>query len=77
MNLILTGVGWSFLAVWWLLTLPFRLVFGAVSLLGRLAGLAIGFALMVLGAALSAGPLLPLGALVFLVGLVLTLRSLG
>lgn len=77
MNLILTGVGWSFLAVWWILTLPFRLVFGALSLAGRLAGLAIGFALMVLGAALSAGPLYLLGAPIFLVGLVLTLRSLG
>lgn len=63
--------------VWSVLTLPFRLVFGLVALLGRLAALVLGFALMVVGAALGAGPLFPLGIPVFLIGLLIALRALG
>jgi hypothetical protein len=64
-------------AIWAVLTLPFRLVFWVAELLGRLAGLIIGFALMVVGVALWAGPLFIIGIPVFIVGLLLTLRSLG
>lgn len=62
---------------WAILTLPFRLVFGIVGLLGRLTGLAVGFSMMVAGAALSAGPLAMLGVPLFVVGLLLAMRSLG
>lgn len=64
-------------AVWFVVTLPFRLILGTISLLGRMAGLVIGFSLMVIGMALIAGPLFFIGLPLFLVGLFLTLRSLG
>jgi hypothetical protein len=60
-----------------LVVLPFRLVFLAIAWLGRLAAIAVGFCLMVIGIALWAGPLFFLGIPLFLVGLVLTLKSLG
>lgn len=63
--------------IWMILTLPFRLVFGIVGLLGRLAGLTVGFSMMVAGAALSAGPLAVLGVPLFVVGLLMAMRSLG
>ncbi len=63
--------------IWWTLTLPFRLIGGLVALFGRVVGLVLGFTLMVVGVALGAGALFPLGIPVFIVGLVLTLRSLG
>jgi hypothetical protein len=63
--------------IWTILTLPFRLVFGIVGLLGRLTGLVVGFSMMVAGAALSAGPLAMLGVPLFVVGLLLAMRSLG
>lgn len=56
---------------------PFRVVFGAVELIGRMASLVLGFVAMVGGAALLAGPYLLIGAPLFLFGLVLTLRALG
>jgi len=62
--------------IWSAVTLPFRLVFGLVELFGRLSALAIGFALMVVGVALWAGPTATLGIPMFVVGLVITLRSL-
>lgn len=74
---MLAGVGFLFSAAWWILTLPFRLVFGALSLAGRMVGVATGFALMVVGMALGAGPLYLIGVPIFLVGLLLTLRCLG
>jgi hypothetical protein len=64
-------------AAWFLLTLPFRLVFGAISLLGRLTGVAVGFALMAVGMAFCAGPFYLIGVPMFLIGLLLTLRCLG
>jgi hypothetical protein len=65
-----------FAAIWGIVTLPFRIVFGVFGLVGRLAVLAIGFSLMVLGAAMSAGPLAMLGIPVFIFGLILSMRSL-
>jgi hypothetical protein len=62
--------------LWTVVTFPFRLVFWVVELLGRIMGLVVGFALMVLGVALWAGPLFLIGIPLFIVGLLLTLRSL-
>jgi hypothetical protein len=64
-------------AIWTIVTLPFRLLIGTVELLGRLTGLVLGFALMVLGVALGAGPFFAIGIPLFIIGLLLTLRSLG
>ncbi len=66
-----------FAAIWMVLTLPFRLVAWTIGLVGRMTALAIGFVLMVVGVALGSGTLYLLGIPVFLVGLLLTLRSLG
>jgi hypothetical protein len=49
---------------------------GAIGLFGRLVAVAIGFALMVVGVALCAASLLPLGIPTFLIGLILALKSL-
>ncbi|RUL89372.1 hypothetical protein [Tautonia sociabilis] len=59
------------------MTLPFRVLASAFDLLGRLSSLALGFGLMVVGAALLAGPWMLLGAPLFGFGLLLTLRALG
>jgi hypothetical protein len=79
-----TGPAWSGLraamvvlaAVWFVVTLPIRLVFGILALLGRLAGIAVGFLLMVVGMFFLAGPFFLIGIPLFLVGIVLTLRCL-
>jgi hypothetical protein len=63
--------------VWTLVTLPLRLIFWTIAWVGRLAAILLGFSLMVVGIALWAGPLFFLGIPLFLVGLVLTLKSLG
>jgi hypothetical protein len=63
-------------ALWFVTTLPFRLVFWIIAWMGRLAALVLGFSLMVVGMALWAGPLFFIGIPLFLVGLVLTLRCL-
>jgi hypothetical protein len=59
------------------LALPFRGLALAFHLMGRLSSLLLGFLLMVVGAALLAGPLLLLGVPMFVFGLYLTLRALG
>ena len=59
------------------LTLPFRAIGWAIDGMGRLASLTLGFLLMVAGAALAAGPTMLVGAPLFLIGAVLTLRALG
>lgn len=74
---MLGAIEFLFAAVWWVLTLPFRLVFGVLSLMGRMTGVAVGFSLMVVGMALGAGPFYLIGVPMFLVGLLLTLRCLG
>ncbi len=75
--IVLQWLGRLFAVAWWLLTLPFRLVGLLVALLGRMLGLGLGFALMVLGVALGAGSLYIVGIPVFIVGLILTVRSVG
>ena len=62
--------------LWWIATLPFRLLVGTVKLLGRATAFVLGFVLMVVGVALCAGPLFLIGIPVFVVGLLLTLRAL-
>ncbi|MHB1562201.1 MAG: hypothetical protein ACYC61_32540 [Isosphaeraceae bacterium] len=69
-------VGMGFLGLWFLVTLPFRLVFWTLALLGRITGIAIGFSLMVVGMFFLAGPFFLIGIPLFLVGIVLTLRCL-
>ncbi len=64
-------------AAWFLVALPFRLVFWLIALLGRITGVVIGFSLMVAGMFFLAGPFFLIGIPLFLVGLVLTLRCLG
>ncbi len=64
-------------AIWDLITLPFRVLIGIIGVLGRLAGIILGFSLMVVGMALWAGPLFILGIPLFIIGLLLTLRCLG
>jgi hypothetical protein len=66
-----------FRVLWLILTFPFRLVGWLVAMVGRFFGLVLGFVLMVVGVALGAGALFPIGIPVFLVGLILTLRSLS
>lgn len=66
-----------FAAVWNLITLPFRVVIWIIEWLGRLTGVILGFLLMVVGMALWAGPFFIIGIPLFIIGLVLTLRSLG
>ncbi len=63
--------------IWSIVTLPIRLLAWTADFLSRLTGLGLGFALMVLGVALGAGPSLALGVPLFVLGLLLTLRSLG
>ena len=63
--------------IWTIVTLPIRLVVGILDFLSRATGLVLGFALMVLGVAVGAGPSLALGVPIFVIGLLLTLRSLG
>lgn len=58
-----------------MVSLPFRLVIGIIGLLGRLAGICLGFVLMAFGVALCAGPLFILGIPLFFVGLLLTLEQ--
>src|SRR5438105_3534383 len=66
----------SIAALWFVISLPFRLIFWMIAWLGRLTVVVLGFTLMVVGIALWAGPLSLVGIPLFLVGLVLTLRCL-
>ena len=69
--------GSVFRALWWVVTLPLRLLFRTVEMLGRATALILGFLLMVVGVALfSAGSIwMVFGIPLFVVGLVVTLRS--
>jgi hypothetical protein len=64
-------------ALWWVVTLPFRLIGLALDLVGRAVGVGIGFVLMVVGVALCAAQWLPLGLPLFVVGLIVALKCLG
>jgi hypothetical protein len=64
-------------AIWTIVTLPIRIIVWVLDFLSRATGLALGFALMVLGVIVVAGPSLILGAPIFVIGLLLTLRCLG
>ncbi len=63
--------------IWSIVTLPIRVLAWVADFFSRLTGLGLGFALMVVGVALGAGPSLALGLPLFVIGLLLTLRSLG
>jgi hypothetical protein len=63
-------------ALWWVITLPIRLLFRVVELLGRLTAFVLGFVMMVVGVALGASPLFFVGIPMFVVGLLITLRAL-
>ena len=65
-----------FSVLWFLVTLPFRLVYRIIAWMGRVTAVILGFSLMVVGMALWAGPFFFIGIPLFLVGLVLTLRCL-
>lgn len=62
--------------LWSIVTLPFRLIGRAVELVGRFVGAAIGFVLMVVGVAICAARFWPIGLPLFLVGLLITMKSL-
>lgn len=62
--------------LWEIVTFPFRLIGWVVGLFGRLVAVLIGFALMVVGVALCAASLLPVGLPLFVIGLILALKSL-
>ena len=72
-------IGWIIMmgALWSIVTLPFRLIGWVVEIFGRLTGVLLGFALMVVGVALCSGAFLPIGLPLFIVGLLVTLRCLG
>ncbi len=76
-NSVIALIEGVFSTTWFVVTLPFRLIFGTLALLGRMTGVVLGFALMVVGMALWAGPFFLIGIPLFLVGLVMTLRCLG
>jgi hypothetical protein len=63
--------------IWSVVTLPFRLIGLLVAMVGRAVGLVIGFVLMVVGVALGAGAFFPLGIPLFIIGLILTLKSVS
>lgn len=63
--------------VWSILTFPFRVIGWVIEVCGRVVGAILGFILMVLGVALTAGPFVVLGIPLFLVGLILLLKSVG
>ena len=63
-------------AIWFIVTLPFRLIFWMIAWAGRLTVAVLGFSLMVVGIALWAGPFFFIGIPLFLIGVVLTLRCL-
>ncbi len=69
-------LGIVFGTLWSVVLFPFRMLIGAVELFGRLVALALGFVLMVIGVAICAGPSMIVGIPLFVLGLVITVRSL-
>jgi hypothetical protein len=62
--------------LWYAFTWPFRLLFWTVAWIGRLSASGLGYCLMVIGIAVWTGPFVCLGALMFLVGLIMMLKCL-
>jgi hypothetical protein len=63
--------------LWYAFTWPFRLLFWTVAWIGRLSASGLGYCLMVIGIAVWTGPFVCLGALMFLLGLIVMLKCLG
>ena len=62
--------------LWYAFTWPFRLLFWTVAWIGRLSASGLGYCLMVIGIAVWTGPFVCLGALMFVVGLIMMLKCL-
>lgn len=63
--------------LWSIVSFPFRVLGWIVGLVGRLVGAILGFVVMVVGVAFCTGGVVLLGVPLFIVGLILTLKSLG
>lgn len=61
---------------WFVMTLPFRLVFGVIGTIGRMVGMLLGVALLAAGGAMWAAQLPHFAMPVLAVGGLLTLKSL-
>jgi hypothetical protein len=61
---------------WFVMTLPFRIVFGLISTVGRMIGMALGFVILATGGAMWAAQLPHFAVPVMIVGGLLTLKSL-
>lgn len=64
-------------AVWFVLTLPIRIVAWVVVTLGRIAAVGVGFILMVIGVALGASALYIFAIPLFVIGLLLTIKAMN
>lgn len=62
--------------IWFVMTLPFRLVFGVIGAVGRMVGMALGMAILATGGAMWAAQLPHFAVPVMVVGGLLTLKSL-
>ena len=61
--------------LWFIFTMPFRLIFRTIAWVGRLTAVLLGFCIMVIGIAAASFRFF-LGIPIFLIGLVLTLKCL-
>ncbi|MFM1800958.1 MAG: hypothetical protein RJA81_310 [Planctomycetota bacterium] len=61
---------------WFVMTLPFRVILGLITTVGRMIGLALGFIILATGAAMWAAQLPHFAIPVLIVGGLLTLKSL-
>ena len=61
---------------WFVMTLPFRLVFGVIGAVGRMIGMALGILVPATGGAMWAAELPHFAVPVLLIGGILTLKSL-
>ena len=61
---------------WFVMTLPFRLVFGVIGAVGRMIGMALGILVLATGGAMWAAELPHFAVPVLLIGGILTLKSL-
>jgi hypothetical protein len=61
---------------WFVMTLPFRIVFGVIGAIGRMLGMLAGVGLLALGGAMWAAQLPHFAMPVLVVGGLLTLKSM-